>query len=94
MLGFEWDEDKAAYNLATHGISFEAAAHVFDDRYCVELYDFAHSTPFEERYIVIGKVEDILFVVYTERGENIRLISARYATPKERREYYGQNGLL
>ena len=94
MFGFEWDDEKAAYNLATHKISFETAARVFDDEYCVEMYDFKHSTPFEERYIVIGKVEDVLFVVYTETGENIRLISARYATPKERREYYGQNGLL
>ena len=45
----------------------------------------------EDRYIAIGMVGDLLFVVFTERGENIRLISARLATEKERRLYYDQN---
>ena len=55
-----------------------------------EMYDFEHSNA-EERYIAIGKVGDVLFVVFTERGENIRLISARLATNLERGLYYGQD---
>ena len=52
-----------------------------------EMYDFEHSNA-EERYIAIGKVGDVLFVVFTERGEKIRIISARKATAKERKMYY------
>ena len=55
------------------------------------MYDFEHSSIEEDRYIAIGKVGDLLFVVFTERGENIRLISARLATESERRLYYDQN---
>lgn len=54
------------------------------------MYDFEHSIE-EDRYIAIGKVGDILFVVFTERKEAIRLISARLATSAERRLYYDQN---
>ena len=56
----------------------------------IEMYDFEHSME-EDRYIAIGMVGDLLFVVFTERGENIRLISARLATESERRLYYDQN---
>ena len=55
------------------------------------MYDFEHSSMEEDRYIAIGKVGDLLFVVFTERGENIRLISARLATERERRLYYDQD---
>ena len=55
-----------------------------------EMYDFEHSNA-EERYIAICKVGDVLFVVFTERGENIRLISARLATKMERGLYYDQD---
>ena len=54
------------------------------------MYDFEHSTE-EDRYIAIGCVGEVLFVVFTERKENIRLISARVATESERRLYYDQN---
>ena len=54
------------------------------------MYDFEHSIE-EDRYIAIGKVADILFVVFTERKETIRIISARLATEAERRLYYDQN---
>ena len=54
------------------------------------MYDFEHSIE-EDRYIAIGMVGDLLFVVFTERGDNIRLISARSATEKERRLYYDQD---
>ena len=58
---------------------------VFDDR--IEFFDEEHSID-EDRWKVIGKVEEILFVVYTERTDTIRLISAREATDAERRIYY------
>ncbi len=89
-LKFEWDEEKDRANQRKHGISFETAAYVFQDPYYIEMYDFEHSTQ-EDRYIAIGKVGDLLFVVFTERGEVIRLISARVATQRERRLYYDQN---
>ena len=63
---FEWDEDKAALNLKKHGVRFETAALVFNDENQIELFDSAHSL-FEERYNTIGKVDEVLFVVYTER---------------------------
>ena len=84
---FEWDEDKNAINKQKHKISFETALHVFDDLDYIEVYDFEHSSD-EDGYIAIGRVGDILFVVFTERGENIRIISARLATEAERRLYY------
>lgn len=85
---FEWDDEKARKNKEKHGISFELAAKVFGDENRIEVYDEIHSDE-EERYNVIGKVGKILFVVYTERHENIRLISARLANARERRAYYG-----
>lgn len=89
-LKFEWDEDKNKINKIKHKISFETAAHVFDDPEYIEMYDFEHSLD-EDRYIAIGKIGDILFVVFTERKDAIRLISARLATEAERRLYYDQN---
>ena len=90
MLDFEWDEDKANYNKRKHGISFETAALVFDDPNYIEMYDFEHSSD-EDRFIAIGKVGDVIFVVFTERGDKIRLMSARIATTSEREVYYDQD---
>jgi hypothetical protein len=90
ILTFEWDEEKNIINKSKHKISFETAAHVFDDPAYIEMYDFEHSKD-EDRYVAIGMVGDILFVVFTERKEKIRLISARLATEKERRLYYDQD---
>lgn len=87
---FEWDEGKNQINIEKHKISFETASHVFDDPMYIEMYDFEHSTD-EDRYIAIGMVGKVLFVVFTERREKIRLISARLATEKERRLYYDQD---
>ena len=89
-LQFEWDEEKNALNREKYGVSFETAAYVFQDEFYIEMYDFEHSID-EDRYIAIGMVCDLLFVVFTERGEAIRLISARLATERERRLYYDQN---
>ncbi len=87
---FEWDEEKNAINKQKHKISFETAAHVFDDPEYIEMYDFEHSVD-EDRFIAIGMVGDIIFVVFTERRDKIRLISARLATDAERRLYYDQD---
>ena len=55
-------EDNNTINKEEHKISFETAAYVFDDSYYIEMFDFEHSVD-EDRYIAIGKVGDILFVV-------------------------------
>lgn len=89
-MRFEWDEEKNVINKQKHKISFETAAHVFDDPEYIEMYDFEHSRE-EDRYIAIGRVGDILFVVFTERKEAVRLLSARLATSVERRLYYAQD---
>lgn len=87
-MTFEWDEDKNVKNKIKHKISFETAAYVFFDPAHVEMFDFEHSID-EDRYIAIGMVGEVIFVVFTERKDNIRLISARLATDLERRLYYG-----
>ena len=89
-MQFEWDEDKAALNLKKHGVRFETAARVFEDEDRIEFYDSAHSTE-EDRYNTIGMVDSVLFVVYTERKNRVRLISARPANSKERRLYYDRD---
>ena len=81
---------KNTINKEKHKISFETAAYVFDDPYYIEMFDFEHSVD-EDRYIAIGKVGDIVFVVFTERKDTIRLISARLATNAERSLYYDQD---
>lgn len=86
---FEWDDAKAAANWAKHGVSFVAATRVFDDLFAVERSDdrFDYGEP---RFIIVGRVgERLLTVAYTLRGERIRIISARYAEPREAREYHG-----
>ncbi len=65
-MKFEWDEDKNFINKEKHKISFETASHVFTDPYYIEMFDFEHSVD-EDRYIAIGKVGDVLFVVFTEK---------------------------
>ena len=86
-MKFEWDENKNQLNLKKHGVDFETAMLVFNDLRRIEIYDVEHSID-EDRYSTIGMVHDVLFVVYTERKENIRLISARLATEIERSIYY------
>ena len=89
-LQFEWDESKNLINQKKHKISFEAAALVFEDSAHLEMFDFNHSDD-EERYIAIGMVNKVLFVVFTERLDKIRIISARIANERERRIYYDSN---
>lgn len=88
MMEFEWDDDKSASNFIKHGVMFETAVKVFADQNRIEIYDEAHSTSGEDRYITIGMAGEVLFVVYTERGTRIRLISARLASAREREIYY------
>ncbi|UTC67678.1 BrnT family toxin [Treponema sp. OMZ 792] len=87
---FEWDEVKNETNIKKHdGISFRIAARIFLDNKRIEKYDEQHSTIEEQRWNAIGLVEDVLFVVFTERKNNIiRLISARKANQEEINEYY------
>ena len=87
-MQFEWSENKAASNLSKHGVSFEEAKTVFDDPLYVDFYDPDHSED-EERYLIVGKSNRgrLLIVSYTERGDSIRLISARELTRTEREAY-------
>jgi uncharacterized protein len=89
---FEWDEEKALTNVEKHGVSFDEASTVFADDFSLTLYDERHST-YEDRYIDIGTSINnrLLVVVYTERTERIRIISARPATANERRQYEQRN---
>jgi uncharacterized DUF497 family protein len=89
-LSFEWDDEKNKLNQEKHGISFEVARFVFNDPGKVILPDLFHSGD-EERWIAIGMVNKALFVVYTERGKSIRLISARPATKAEKEIYHENN---
>ena len=89
-MKFEWDDNKEQINIRKHGIDFNTAAYVFDDFYHIEIFDEAHSES-EDRFIAIGMVDDIaviIAVIYTERGEIIRIISARKATRREKEVYY------
>lgn len=86
-LQFEWDDEKEHSNVEKHGVDFDTAVKVFFDPNRIEYYDKSHSTD-EDRFITIGFAGKLLFVVYTERKENVRLISARIATNSERRRYY------
>jgi uncharacterized DUF497 family protein len=87
-LRFEWNPSKAASNLRKHHVSFEEAATRFADPLSVTVNDPRHS-PGEERFIVVGQSSNsrLLAVMFTERSEIIRIISARLATAHERREY-------
>jgi uncharacterized protein len=87
-LTFEWDTNKAKRNLAKHGVSFEESSTVFGDQRSLTIPDPGHSQH-EERFVTIGASHraKLLVVVYTERGDNIRIISARVASRRERKSY-------
>lgn len=89
----EWDDKKAAINKQKHGITFRTAALVFSDPDRLEIFDDFHSDD-EDRYITIGMVKKVLFVVHTDRENAIRIISAREATAEERRAYYGDGAYV
>jgi uncharacterized DUF497 family protein len=87
-LEFEWDPRKAAANLRKHGVTFEEAVSAFADPHSITIPDPDHSID-EDRFILIGRsaMERMLVVVHLERGDRIRLISARLAARRERRTY-------
>ena len=87
-MHFEWDSAKARKNLRKHGVSFEEAASVFYDPLAVTGTDPDHSEG-EERLVTFGmsSAGHLLVVSHTERGEAIRIISARSATQPERHIY-------
>lgn len=87
-IEFEWDPRKAASNPGKHGVSFEEAATVFGDPLGRIVADPRHSEE-EERFVLLGISADehLLAVMFVDRGEAIRIISARRATRRERRDY-------
>ena len=91
-IQFEWDLDKEKFNVQKHGIDFETAAKVFFDPDRIEYFDAKHSA-LEERYYTVGMVDEVVFVVYTIRKKNTRIISARLASKEEVEEYLWIKGL-
>jgi len=88
MLLFEWDKNKAKRNIEIHGISFDEASTAFKDTLSLTIHDPLHSDE-EDRFTLIGNSAKncLLVIVHTERGDKIRIISARKATKKEREQY-------
>ena len=88
MTEFEWDPEKAANNLRKHAISFVEAATVFFDTLSVTIPDPLHSAE-EDRFVITGlsNRQRHLVVVHSDRGVRIRIISARLASPSERKRY-------
>ena len=93
-MNFEWDSEKAARNLAKHGVSFAEAASVFMDVSGLTFFDPDHSDE-EDREITIGMSakQRMLFVSYSVRGGRIRVISSRKATRHERKQYEEDVGI-
>lgn len=87
-MQFDWDKNKAERNLSKQPVSFEEAKTIFDDSLYVEFYAPDHSEN-EDRYLLVGQSNRgrSLIVSYTERGNLIRLISAREVTKTERETY-------
>jgi len=85
---FEWNPEKAEANLKKHGVSFEEGATVFFDSLSLTVPDPLHSDQ-ENRFVITGFSEQRrqLVVVHTDRNDKIRIISARLATPGEKRKY-------
>ena len=85
---YEWDPKKAKANLRKHGVSFEEAARVFMDPLAITFPDPDHSDE-EDREITIGLTTKhrVVFVSHSARGDRTRIISARRATRKERKQY-------
>jgi uncharacterized DUF497 family protein len=87
-MHFEWDSDKAAANLAKHGVSFDEASTVFGDPLATTVPDHDRSSR-EERFLTTGlsKQQRVVIVWHTEREDVVRIIGAREATSHERRTY-------
>jgi len=86
-VAFEWDPQKAEANFRKHGVRFAESIPVFEDDYAITIMD--ESDPGEKRFVSIGTGVKgrVLVVAYGYRAENIRIISARLAEPRERKQY-------
>jgi len=87
-VAYQWDKTKAQVNRRKHGVSFADAVAVFEDDWAITIAD---DYPDEERFATIGRdiLGRILIIVYTWRGDDIRVISARKATRSEKEQYEG-----
>jgi hypothetical protein len=87
-MEFEWNPSKAELNIEKHGVSFQEAATIFNDPLSITFPDPDHSIG-ENRYVIIGVSQfgQLLVVAHTDRGEKVRIISARKVTRQERRFY-------
>lgn len=87
-LEFEWNEKKARANLRKHGVSFEEACTVFGDPLARTIHDPLHSDE-EDRFVILGESyrRRLLVVVFTDRGREIRVVSARLANRRERKDH-------
>jgi uncharacterized DUF497 family protein len=87
-MTFEWNEEKAASNARKHGVTFEEASTAFGDPLSITVGDPDHSAD-EDRFVLLGlsHLGRLVVVVHTDRADVVRLISARLATPRERRDY-------
>jgi uncharacterized DUF497 family protein len=90
---FQWDDTRAASNVADHRVTFEAAREVFKDPFALDWLDESEGYG-EDRYSVIGMSEGrLVYVAYTMRDEAIRIISARRAEAQDRRRYHEENDI-
>ena len=87
---FEWYSEKERLIAEKHGLDMEAVKRIFKDPFRIAQYDMTHSG-LEDRWQTLGMANGVLFAVYTERGEKTRIITAREATPEERRIYHGES---
>ena len=88
-LNFEWDDRKAVANRKKHGVSFADGATAFSDTLSITVADPDHSDLGEDRFLLVGMTHlgVLVVVAHVERGDNIRIISARRATRGERMTY-------
>ena len=86
-MKFEWDEHKNQINIQKHGIDFNKAKDVFNDKYRIEDQDMRNDYG-EDRFLTIGKTNHLLTVVHTPRQETTRIISARVSNKKEKDLYF------
>ena len=91
-IDFEWDIHKAQTNARKHGVSFEEAATVFGDPLSLTIHDPLHSRS-EDRFVTTGQSVRgrLLVVIHTDRGDDIRIISARKVVRHERNAYETKN---
>lgn len=87
-MEFEWDEAKAKFNLKKHGVDFVDAVRIFEDQGASHVLDETMDYG-EDRFRAVGMTDGIvLVVVYVERGDHIRIISARNATKREEHDHF------